>query len=411
METNDQAPGNNAVLAYRINPSDGSLSPLGTFPTRGTGGDAFHHILGPFDHDQELIVSKDQKLLFAINGGSNTIAVFRVHGDGRLTHVEGSPFPSGGLTPVSLGLSGDKLYVVNGNNNDTPNTVPNDSPANYTGFRVEEDGRLTPIPGSTVEVPGNSNPTQANIASVGAFLFGIDLFSVPYPSQIVPFFPARGGLLHSFQIHEDGSLHEAPGGPFLPPIDTRLVPTFTGSGYLLGLKAHPTERILYAGEVATNQLAVYTYDDNGSLTLVHETPLSGEAICWLTFDKDHQHLFSVNAGTNSITVFDIVNPQAPVVIQEFPLALVGTNLPPAIVPQLFPSLPFQISLDPSGKWLFVVGRSWTPNDDYPAGNNIHIVRVQPDGTLAEPAFSPLLLPVPANVKPTGNVIVEVRSTD
>lgn len=410
VETNDQTPGNNAVLAYRINPRDGSLSLLGTFPTKGTGGDDAADVLGPFDHDQELIVSRDQKFLFAINGGSNTIAVFRVHGDGSLTHVKGSPFSSGGLTPVSLGLAGDKLYVVNGNNNAAVGAVPG-IPANYTGFHVEQDGRLVPIPGSTVEVPANSNPTQAHIASVGAFLFGVDLFSVPYPEQVVPFFPARGSLLHSFQIHEDGSLQEAPGGPYLPPVDTRLVPEFTGSGYLLGLKTHPTERILYAGEVATNQLAVYTYDDNGSLTLVHETPISGAGICWITIDKDHQHLFSADAGTNSIAVFDIANPLAPIAIQELALTLVGANIPPAIVPQNFPSLPFQLSLDPSGKWLYVVNRSFTPNNDYREGNNIHILQVQSDGTLAEPAFSPLLLPVPPTVMPTGNVIVEVRSAD
>jgi len=410
VETNDQAPGNNAVLAYRINPKNGSLSLLGTFPTRGTGSDDSADVLGPFDHDQELVVSKDQKFLFAINGGSNTIAVFRVQGDGSLTHVKGSPFSSGGLTPVSLGLAGDKLYVVNGNNNAAVGAIPN-TPANYTGFRVKEDGRLVPIPGSTVEVPGNSNPTQAHVASVGAFLFGVDLFSVPYPQQVVPFFPARGSLLHSFQIHEDGSMQVAPGGPFLPPVDTRLVPEFTGSGYLLGLKSHPTERILYAGEVATNQLAVYTYDDHGSLTLVHETPISGAGICWITFDKEHRHLFSADAGTNSIAVFDIANPLVPIAIQELSLTLVGTNPPPAIVPQNFPSLPFQLSLDPSGKWLYVVNRSFTPNNDYREGNNIHILRVKPDGTLVESAFSPLLLPVPPNVMPTGNVIVEVQSTN
>jgi len=412
VETNDQAPGNNAVLAYRINPKDGSLSLLGTFPTRGTGGDDSADILGPFDHDQEMIVSKDQKFLFAINGGSNTIAVFRVHGDGRLTHVEGSPFPSGGLTPVSVGLAGDKLYVVNGNNNGVIGAVPN-MPANYTAFRVKEDGRLVPISGSTVEVPGNSNPTQAHVASVGSFLFGVDLFSVPYPVQIVPFFPARGSLLHSFQIHEDGSLQEAPGGPFLPAVDTRLVPEFTGSGYMLGLKSHPTERILYVGEVVTDQLAVYTYDDKGTVTLVHETPLGvgGTAICWLTIDKEHRHLFAVDAGINAITVFDIANPQAPVVIQQFTMTIVGSNLFPPIFPEAVASVPFQISLDPSGKFLYVLNRSFTQNNDFQNGNNIHILQVQPDSTLVEPSFSPLLLPVPPIVKPTGLVSVEVRSAD
>jgi 6-phosphogluconolactonase (cycloisomerase 2 family) len=403
VETNDPAPGKNAILAYRINPNDGSLSLLGIFPTRGAGGDDFDNRLGPFDHDQEVILSKDKKLLFAINGGSNTIAVFRVHGNGSLTHVEGSPFSSGGLTPVSVGFAGDKLYVVNANNNVFPGFVPNNTPANYTGFRVEENGRLVPIPGSTVEIASDSNPTQANISSVGEFLFGVDLFGVPYQPQIVPFLPARGSLLHSFQIHSDGTLQEAPGSPYLPPANSRLAPTIVGSGYLLGLKAHPTERILYAGEVITNQVATYTYDNNGSLTLVHETPLNGTAICWFEFDKEHRHLFSADSGTNSIGVFDISDPRVPVYIQELQLTLPGSNPPPGIVPSEFPSLPFQLALHPSGKFLYVVNRA-VADSDYPEGNAIHIMQVQSDGTLVEPAFSPVFLPVPPNVRPTGNAI-------
>jgi 6-phosphogluconolactonase (cycloisomerase 2 family) len=404
VETNDPSPGNNAILAYRIDPNDGSLSLLGTFPTRGTGADDFDKRLGPPDHDQEVILSKDKTLLFAINGGSNTIAVFRVHGDGSLAHVEGSPFPSGGVTPVSLGLAGDKLYVVNASNNNVAGAAPIETPANYTGFRVEEDGRLEPIPGSTVQIASDSNPTQANIASVGQFLFGIDFFAVPYQPQLVPFFPALGSRLRSFQIQADGTLQEAPGSPLLPPAGARIVPNITGSGYLLGLKAHPTERILYAGEVATGQLATYTYNDKGSLTLVGETPLIGSGICWFEFDKEQRHLFSADSSTNSVGVFDIANPRAPVQIQELNLTLVGANLPPGVVPNEFPTVPFQLALDPSGKFLFLVNRAFTQNDNYPEGSAIHIMQVQPDGTLVEPAFSPVLLPVPPNVKPTGNAI-------
>src|SRR5215472_15086623 len=90
--SNDFVPGRNAVIAYIISPDDGSLSPLGTFPTRGTGQSNFDVRLGPDDHDSEVILSADKKFLFAVNAGSNTIAVFRVHSSGRLTHVEGSPF-------------------------------------------------------------------------------------------------------------------------------------------------------------------------------------------------------------------------------------------------------------------------------------------------------------------------------
>jgi hypothetical protein len=50
--------------------------------------------------------------LFAVNSGSDTIAVFHIQGNGALTPVEGSPFPSGGNDPVSLGLNGNTLFVV-----------------------------------------------------------------------------------------------------------------------------------------------------------------------------------------------------------------------------------------------------------------------------------------------------------
>jgi hypothetical protein len=40
-----------------------------------------------------VIVNRDHTLLFAVNGGSDTIAVFHINGDGTLTPVDGSPFP------------------------------------------------------------------------------------------------------------------------------------------------------------------------------------------------------------------------------------------------------------------------------------------------------------------------------
>jgi hypothetical protein len=41
-----------------------------------------------------------------VNSGSNTIAVFQVNHDGTLEPVEGSPFPSNGSDPVSVGVKG-----------------------------------------------------------------------------------------------------------------------------------------------------------------------------------------------------------------------------------------------------------------------------------------------------------------
>jgi 6-phosphogluconolactonase (cycloisomerase 2 family) len=131
---NDPTPGGNAVLAYRHDPATGCLDLVGTYPTGGTGNLNITDRLGPDDHDQAIIASPDGKFVFAVNQGSNTVAVFRVKPYGGLTPVKGSPFHSGGNGPVSLSLAGDTLYVVNQNENtEDPSTTGN---PNYTALRL-----------------------------------------------------------------------------------------------------------------------------------------------------------------------------------------------------------------------------------------------------------------------------------
>src|SRR5689334_17507002 len=115
VESNNPAAGQNAVLAFRRNPATGALKELagGPFLTGGTGFLNAQGQLGPDDSDREVIASPDGRLLFAVNQGSNSIAVFRIRNDGSLDLVGGHAFPSGGVQPVSLALSGDRLYVAN----------------------------------------------------------------------------------------------------------------------------------------------------------------------------------------------------------------------------------------------------------------------------------------------------------
>jgi len=402
VESNDSAPGKNAVIAYSISPEDGSLSFLGTFPTRGAGQSNFDVRLGPDDHDREVILSTDKRFLFAINAGSNTVAVFRVRRSGRLTHVEGSPFPSHGLTPVSLGLAGDKLVVMNANNNNIEGVAPNSTPANYTTFKIEEDGRLVHIPGS-IEVASDSNPVQVGISPDSKVVFGMEFFAVPsIVPQIFPFLPPRGSVLETFTLRENGSLRRGAGSPFSAPVNSRLIPSDPGTGYFLGLMAHPTKPILYAGEAITNRLAVYTYREDGQLNFVTDAPSLGLATCWITVGKGAKFLYTSEAASNQVGVWSIKDPLAPVNIQEVSLRLVGTP-PDPIVPAEFATINFQLSVDPSGKFLYVNSHA-AALTDYTGGNVVHILQIQSDGTVVESDFSPVLLPVPGNAHPTGNAI-------
>ena len=102
----------NSILAFR-NDGSGKLTFLSSTPAGGIGVYDGTFALGPFDSDQNLFVNPERALLFAVNSGSNSIAVFHIHPDGGLTAVSGSPFPSGGSDPVSIGLRDDILTVVN----------------------------------------------------------------------------------------------------------------------------------------------------------------------------------------------------------------------------------------------------------------------------------------------------------
>jgi len=110
LESNSTA--GNSVFTYRFNFTSAPVLQT-TTPAGGIGVFDPSFALGPFDSDQNLTENSSGTLLFAVNSGSNTIAVFNIHPDGSLNPVSGSPFPSGGSDPVSVGLKGNTLVVVN----------------------------------------------------------------------------------------------------------------------------------------------------------------------------------------------------------------------------------------------------------------------------------------------------------
>src|SRR5207237_6162184 len=120
-------------------------------------------------------------------------AVFRIESSGRLHRV--GTYDSGGTQPVSLGLSGHHLYVVNRGDalqNQTATIAPN-----YTGFNVGEDGSLTPVAGSTVTLPIGLSPSQDLISPDGKFLFG-ENFAIPGTT------PPLAQTIYPFRIQADG---------------------------------------------------------------------------------------------------------------------------------------------------------------------------------------------------------------
>lgn len=124
--------------------TDGQLSFLGSFPTQGAGSGS-----GGLASQGSIALANSNKFLYAVSAGSNEITAFQVKFN-RLTFV--GKVLSGGTFPNSIAVFGDLLYVLNSKG----------TAANINGFRIQSDGSLVAIPGST-RLLSTARPTSAQV--------------------------------------------------------------------------------------------------------------------------------------------------------------------------------------------------------------------------------------------------------
>src|SRR5215475_12349903 len=147
VQTNEPT-GNHVVVYDRA--ADGSLTSAGTYATGGDGG-----VAAPgteTDHlasQGSLVYDAAHQLLLAVNGGSDSVSTFGVHGDRlELSAV----VPSGGQFPASVAVHGTLVYVLNSGGSGI-----------VQGFRIAGD-RLVRIPGSARSL-GLANTDPPNFLS------------------------------------------------------------------------------------------------------------------------------------------------------------------------------------------------------------------------------------------------------
>lgn len=377
VESND--PSGNAILAYTSD-SSGNLTLIGSYATGGNGSYSLQ--FGPYDNDNPVIVNSSHTLLFAVNSGSNSVSVFDINGDGTLMAVDGSPFSSGGTYPVSLALApnGKSLIVVNKSTQEPTTPVPfgGTVPPNYAVFTVSRSGALSPAPASTLTIAYDSSPSQALFTGQGSLAFGDDFV---------------GGLLRSFKISHSGAL---------TPLQTFALPAsqFTGGAprWPLGMAVNSADNLLYVGLPTIGKLDTFSYTLGGQLTFVNSAVNTGAAICWVALNPAAPYLYTTNNVDASVSTYSLANPYAPSEIQHLVLDLPTT------------SSPFQLQVDPSGSFLYVIGQSVTtvappPADAGPTigGNVIHVLSIDSTtGNVTE--VNTVTLPVDSNIRPQGMVV-------
>ena len=157
----------NQVAMYR-RAIDGTLSLIGYFNTGGQGSGPSRRFAGDgLGSAHSVQLSQDGRFLFVTNAGSNNVSVFRVKKE-SLELVELQPTGDGSPNhrfPNSVTQHGNLVYVLNGA----------DDEGSITGFRMSNNGKLTPVPHSTRLLNANQvyppdtlfNPTQISFTPDG----------------------------------------------------------------------------------------------------------------------------------------------------------------------------------------------------------------------------------------------------
>jgi len=384
IQTNDFNDNKNAVLAYHH--VNGQLQQFGgPFYTKGSGVGNPEQILGPLDSDYELRVSSDGKYLMTVNSGSNTIAVFAIKSNGALDHVPGSPFPSGGQTPVSIDIAGNWVFVVN-KSQDPLHPTP--QAPNYATFKIDGNGKLTFV--SKFETTPGSSPTQNLVSRNKKFLFGDDFLGFMLKPPV--------GTLRSFIIGESGSLIPVAGTPYFVPGNA------TGMNGALGLWEHPVSPVLYVGFPVLGQVASFAIDQTDG-SLKHQATLpAGKAACWIRTNKSGSRTYVLNSGENTVSVYNSSNAAFPTFIQKLTLKQSGPIYTVPGLGDLTTSEPFSLAFSTNEKILYIVNQH--TNKDFSIGNfnYLHHLEVSDDGMLSEPS-EPIQIPVPNTVRPKGSVVI------
>ena len=303
--------GDNTILAYGRS-ANGSLTPIGPFATNGFGGDFDGgEGLDPLISAYALTKTPDNSTLLAVNAGSNTVTSFNINDDFSLTQA-GEPQPTGAIGPNSIAFVERNIDGVRGlvyvSNITRPEYLDQGEPGHQgtvTGFWLLEDGTLSPIAGSTRDLPIRPSAVQlsedGNWLVVAAINSGASGLASGSEDELTVFNVGQDGLLSNTAWGTATStLRDNETGRNLPSaIGFQIV----GNNYVVVTEARefqpngapPAFPALQDGSVSTWQI-----QGDGSLNPISIDVRSGEGntgrtACWLDFTADGNTFFVSNA--------------------------------------------------------------------------------------------------------------------
>jgi 6-phosphogluconolactonase (cycloisomerase 2 family) len=252
----------NAVAVFK-RAADGTLTPSGEVATNGLGSG------GGLGSQGALLLSKNQRWLYAVNAGSNEISVFAVRPEGLSL---ASKTNSGGVRPVSLTVRDDVLYVLNGGGS-----------GNISGFRIGEHGTLRPIAGSTQPLSGNATaPAQIEFNRDG------DVLVVTEKAT---------NKINLYPVHDD--VARAP--------LVRDSVGITPFGFAFDKRDHLIVSEAFGGRPGRSALSSYDIEEHRH-TLQTITASAGDnqtAACWVVVTRNGRYAYTSNTGSDTISGYSV----------------------------------------------------------------------------------------------------------
>lgn len=252
----------NAVLVFDRS-ADGTLTAAGSVPTGGLGTGSGLGTQGA------LALSGDGRWLLVVNAGSNELSAFRVGARG----LEATDrVASGGTMPVSVTVSGSLVYVLNAGGS-----------GNISGFTLSNDGRLTPIAGSTRSIGGpGTGAVQISFTPDGRVLVVAEKLA----NQIVTYTVGANGVASAPTMHASAGTTPFGFG-------------FSGRSTLVISEA-------FGGAANASAVSTYTVGPDGGLTLVSGSVGTQQtAACWVAVTRNGRYAYATNNGSSSVSGFAI----------------------------------------------------------------------------------------------------------
>ena len=321
----------NEIAAFGRNP-DGTLSFINNFSTGGLGSTEFDggEGLDPLISADSIIATDDNRFLLAVNAGSDTITSFAINSDFSLTRA--STIASGGVGPNSIAYNDGRVFVSNIDRDGlalgvagTTRGEPNDE-GNITGFNINDNGILTPIPNSTFDF--DNRPADVGFSADGSRLI---VSSITAGSAALPG-PNAADSISVLGIGDDGTVTGLLGSATGTQVgneagrnlasaidfDTTVI---NGNEFVVVTEARefnaagapPVLPALQSGSVS-----VYQLNDDGSLTTTTDDFATGDptaspfadgnqlTACWIDFGADGTTFYVSNAITSTISSFELL---------------------------------------------------------------------------------------------------------